>query len=267
MAAPTAHNTFLSVVIPTYNESGRIANTVEQIAHYLDERGLSAEILVVDDGSRDDTVKEAQNSRHGRAVLRVLPNALNRGKGFAIKCGVREATGQVVLFTDVDLAVPPREFDKFLPAISRGADVVIGSRRLGGSPLRRWIPGLNYSSSIKVHQPLRRELLGEVYQSFVRLFLGLNVKDTNCGFKCFRADVAKRIFAQMTVERWGFDAEILLLAKRYGCRVEELEVEWHDGGTSKVNMFTAPFSSLAEVFRIKANDLRGAYRDNGGKNG
>lgn len=168
-----------------------------------------------------------------------------------------------MLFTDADLSVPLLELDRFLAKMSQGADIVIGSRRLGGSPLRRYLPGFLrrfYRSPIQVHQPLYREVLGEVYQQFVGWFLGLRIADTNCGFKCFRSDVAKRIFNCLTIERWGFDAELLLIAQRNGFCVEELEVPWYDNSASKVNLVTAPLSSLLEVLRIKVNDLKGKYR-------
>lgn len=263
MTSCDSRGTFVSVVVPAYNESGRIGVAIRRISEYLAARGLSGEIIVVDDGSRDGTVKEAESSPHGEAILRVLRNPVNRGKGFAIKCGVLAATGHVVLFTDADLSVPLQEFDKFLVKISQGADIVIGSRRLGGSPLWRYVPAFlrgSYQSQIRVHQPFYREALGEVYHRLVGLFLGLKITDTNCGFKCFRADMAKQIFGLMTIERWGFDAEILLLAQRNGFCVEELEVEWYNSRSSKVNLLTAPLSSLAEVLRIKVNDLNGRYR-------
>lgn len=258
-----ASRSLLSVVVPAYNESRRIAATVRQIAAYLAERGLAGEIIVVDDGSRDGTAKEAEAAPHRDSLLRVLRVSSNRGKGHAVKCGVLDAAGDVILFTDVDLSVPIRELDKFLSAIDTGAQIVIGSRRLGGSPLRRWAPGflrVPYRSQIKIHQPLWREVCGEAYHGLVRRFLRVEVMDTNCGFKCFRADVAKRLFRLLTVERWGFDAEILLAAKRHGIRVVELEVEWSNRPSSRVNALTAPFSSLLEVLRIKVNDLLGTYR-------
>lgn len=253
---------FLSIVIPAYNESGRIATAVERVSGYLQERGLAGEIIVVDDGSHDGTMKEAEASLHGDTSLLVLRNPVNRGKGFAIKCGVLQAVGQFILFTDVDLSVPPEEIDKVLVVISRGVDIAIGSRRLGGSPLRRWAPAflrVSYQSKIKVHQPLYREALGEVYHRLIGLFLGLGICDANCGFKCFRRDVAHRLFSLMTIGRWGFDAEILLIAKRQGYCVQELEVEWRDDRSSTVNLLTAPFHSFAEVCRIKMNDLKGMY--------
>lgn len=252
----------LSVVIPAYNEAVRIAETVHQIAAYVNARELFAEILVVDDGSRDDTAKEAERATHGESLLRVIRVGRNRGKGFAIKTGMLEATGQCVLFTDVDLSVPLYEFDRFRPALEAGADVVIGSRRLGGSPLRRWLPrrlGVGYQSRIKVHQPFHRELLGEAYQKLSTSFLGIGVRDANCGFKAFRAAAAQRVFPRLTIERWGFDAELLLIARRQRLLVEELEVEWHNDPSSRVNLWSAPFSSLAEIFRIKTNDLRRRY--------
>jgi dolichyl-phosphate beta-glucosyltransferase len=254
---------FLSVVVPAYNEADKIGHTIAEISRYLTDRHIEVEIIVVDDGSQDGTAKEAEMAWHGDLMLRVLRQAKNRGKGFAVRSGVLEADGQFVLFTDADLSVPLCELEKFWSAFEDGADLVIGSRRLGGSMFRRWAPaflGIRYDSTIKVHQPFHRELLGETYQGFVRRFLGLGVTDANCGFKCFRAQAAKRVFAAMTAERWGFDAEILLIARRNGLRIVEVEVVWSNGPTSKVNLLTAPLSSLQEVSRIKLNDMKGLYR-------
>jgi glycosyltransferase involved in cell wall biosynthesis len=263
MTADLPDKTFLSIVVPAYNEARRIGDTVRRLSAYLEEKAIPGEIIVVDDGSQDDTAKVAEAAPRGAVVLRVLRLPVNRGKGFAVKSGVLDATGELICFTDADLSVPVCEFDRFAARASRGADVVIGSRRLHGSPLRRWAPGflrVSYRSQIKVHQPFHRELLGETYQGFTRAFLGLRQRDSNCGFKCFRREAALAIFQRVNVERWGVDAEILLIAKRCGLRVEELEVEWHNDPASKVNLLVAPFSSLAELLRIKLNDLRGKYR-------
>ncbi len=253
---------FVSIVVPAHNEAGRIGQTVRRIADHLRNGGLGGEIIVVDDGSRDGTAKEAEETPHGEALLRVLRLPANRGKGHAIRCGVLDASAPLICFTDADLSVPLAELDRFLRALAQGADIVIGSRRLGGSPLRRWFSflGVRYQSRIKVHQPFHRELLGEAYHWFVRIFLGLQVMDSNCGFKCFRAAVAKRLFQIMQTDRWGFDAEILLIARRHRYRIREIEVEWYNDPSSKVNLLAAPFSSLAEVLRIKLNDLTGKYR-------
>lgn len=250
----------LSIVIPAYNESGKIAEAIRQLSDHVTDRRLSTEIIVVDDGSRDATVAEAGASPHGNTILRVIRNQVNRGKGYAIKCGVLESRGQLVLFSDADLSVPPRELDRFLVELSKGFDIVIGSRRLRGSPLWRWLPGSTYESEIKVHQPFYREAMGEAYQGLIGRFLGLTVRDSNCGFKCFRGDVARRIFRLTTIDRWGFDAEVLVVANRLGCTIAELEVEWYNNPASKVNLLTAPLSALTEVFRIKINDLQGRYR-------
>ncbi|MBI3628981.1 MAG: glycosyltransferase family 2 protein [Candidatus Rokubacteria bacterium] len=251
----------LSVVVPAFNEAGKIAGTIRQIADYLGERKLAGEILVVDDGSRDATAVEAAAAPHGDVPLRVIRNPRNEGKGAAVRRGVLAARGDRVLFTDVDLSVPLGEFDRFAAALDDGADIVIGSRRLGGSPLRRWFRGLgvSYQSRIKVHQPFYREILGEAYQKLTLMLLGLDIRDANCGFKGFRGDVARRVFEKVTVPQWGFDAEVLVIAKRHGFRVAELEVEWHNDASSRVNLLSAPFSSLAELVRVKRNDRRRRY--------
>lgn len=252
----------VSIVIPAYNESARIGRTIATIAEYCDASDLPAEIVVVDDGSRDETAEAATAAEHGRADLRVIRQPGNRGKGSAIKAGVLAARGTYVLFTDADLSVPITELEKLLAPMRAGAPIAIGSRRLRGSPLWRFVPGRRdlATTSIKVHQPFHREALGEVYHRLVSRLLGVPVKDLNCGFKCFRADVARAVFGQMLIERWGFDAEILLIAHRQGVPIQEVEVAWYDNPMSKVNLATAPFSSLIEVGRIKLNDLNGRYR-------
>ena len=237
----------LSIVIPAYNEERRLPKTLDSIFAYLHERPCRAEVLVVDDGSSDQT-REIVNSLQSRyPALRLVPNEGNRGKGFSVRHGMLEARGEVALFTDADLSTPIEEADKLLAALrNEGYDAAIGSRAVDR--------GL-----IEVHQSAIREQAGIFFNRMVRWILAIDFSDTQCGFKAFRTERARFIFEQQRAERFGFDPEVLFLAKRNGLRVAEIPVRWSHDSATKVNVAGDGLQMFFELLRIRWDALRGRY--------
>ena len=211
---------FLSIVIPAYNEAGRIAQLRwRQFCNYTRGKDFTVETIVVDDGSTDKTVEVAS----AQAGVRVLRNERNRGKGYSVRHGVLEARGELVLFTDADLSAPIEEADKLLAAMeSSRADAVVGSRAL-------------QRELIGVHQSPFREWGGRFFNLLVRIFTGLKIHDTQCGFKLFRRETTRHAFELQRVERFGFDPEILFLIQRLGGKVVEVPVRWNHNPATKVH--------------------------------
>ncbi|HYL98437.1 MAG TPA: dolichyl-phosphate beta-glucosyltransferase [Blastocatellia bacterium] len=241
----------LSIVIPAYNEEGRIRPTLEKILDFASSRTLSTEVVVVDDGSTDDTsgVVADMESRYRSAGvnLRVLVNTPNRGKGYSVKRGVFESLGEIVLFTDADLSSPISEAPKLIDPIARGeADFVFGSRALN-------------RELIGVRQPLYRDFGGRIFNLFVKTIAGLKFKDTQCGFKAFRREAALPVFALQQVERFGFDPEILYIAKKRRLKLLEAPVVWNDVAGTRISYFRDSAAMFADLLLIRWNDLRGRY--------
>ncbi len=235
----------LSIVIPAYNEGRRLPETLCRVREYLENRTASAEVIVVDDGSDDQTgpvVREWQPRFPG---LRLVPNGRNRGKGYSVRHGMLEARGRLVLFTDADLSAPIEEADKLLDALAR-CDVAIGSRGID-------------RSLIEVHQPALREFIGKVFNLIVRAVTGLEFVDTQCGFKAFVRERARIVFQQQRIERLGFDPEILFLAKRHGLTAAEIPVRWANDPATKVRVLRDSIRMFFEVLLIRWNWLLGRY--------
>lgn len=224
---------YLSIIVPAYNEEKRLGSTLEELKTFMDKKGFAYEVLIVDDGSTDGTQEVSRSStlsREGR--LRVLDNKVNRGKGYSVKHGVSKSKGGLILFSDADLSAPINEFDKLEAAIVSGADIAIGSRSVKGS-------------SVRVRQPFYRQSMGRIFNFYVRVILGVNLSDTQCGFKLFRSECAEALFEEVRTEGFAFDAEILFLARRKGLRVDEIGVEWVNSPESKVH----PLFSSMRMFR------------------
>jgi glycosyltransferase involved in cell wall biosynthesis len=235
---------FLSIVIPAYNEARRIESSLEAIQGYVRSRNFAVEAIVVDDGSTDSTVEVVSR----RPEIRVLRNDRNRGKGFSVRHGVLKARGELILFTDADLSAPIEEADKLLAALeSSGADAAVGSRAV----LR---------ALIGIHQSWFREWGGRFFNLLVRLFTGLPIHDTQCGFKLFRRETTRRAFELQRVERFGFDPEILFLIRRLGGKVVEVPVRWNDNPASKVHYLRDSVRMTLDLLVLRWRALRGQYR-------
>jgi glycosyltransferase involved in cell wall biosynthesis len=235
----------LSIVIPSYNEELRLPASLEKIAAYIRERRPNTEVLVVDDGSTDLTAQVAESWKDRIPGMRVLSNGTNRGKGFSVRHGSLDATGEIILFTDADLSAPIEEADKLLAAL-QSYDVAIGSRAVD-------------RSLIEVHESPFREFAGIVFNRIVRLILWLPFVDTQCGFKAFRRERCQIIFEQQTIERFGFDPELLYLARHHGLRIKEVPVRWAHSPATKVSMMRDSVLMFVDVFVIRWNGLLKRY--------
>src|ERR1700678_979064 len=236
----------LSIVIPAYNESARIENALERVMTCVEEQGWDAEVLIVDDGSTDNTaaIVEEWMSRYPR--LHLLQNLGNRGKGYSVRNGLLQASGQVVMFTDADLSAPMEEAELLLAAIADGADVAIGSR---------WMDKTRQT----IHQPLYRRFFGRCFNWVTRRVMGLPFKDTQCGFKAFKRPAAQIIFRLQRIERWGFDPEILFIARKLGYEIREVPVTWGHDERSRMSYLNDGMKLLEEEAIIRGNSIRGRY--------
>lgn len=235
----------LSIVIPSYNEELRLPETLERIAAYLPSLGGETEILVVDDGSDDRTREVAESFRQKLPSLRVISNGENRGKGYSVRHGMLAARGRSVLFSDADLSAPIEEAPKLLEAL-KAFDVAIGSRALD-------------RSLITVRESRFREFAGIIFNSIVRAILRLPFVDTQCGFKAFRRESCQVLFQQQRIERFGFDPELLYLARHHGLLTVEIPVRWGHSHATKVNMLRDSIQMFVDVFTIRWNAVRGRY--------
>jgi len=233
-------------VLPVYNESARIAGTLDKILAYAAERGWNAEILVVNDGSSDRSAEIVRTYATKHPQLRLLENPGNRGKGYSVRHGMLEARGDIMLFSDADLSSPIAEADKLFAAIADGADIAIGSR---------WV-----RSELQIQrQPLYRQLFGRIFNLALRVILGLKFKDTQCGFKVFTRRSAQAIFPLQKIERWGFDPELLYLAEKFGFTVEEVAVAWSHREGTRINPWRDGMRMFSELLKIRWNALSGKY--------
>jgi glycosyltransferase involved in cell wall biosynthesis len=239
----------LSVVIPAYNEAARLGKTLRAVVDYMRQNEPDGEVIMVDDGSADDTAELARRSFADAGTLRtsVISYKSNLGKGRAVRLGLLAARGDVVLFSDADLSTPISEAPKLVEPIVSGAyDVTFGSRALD-------------RQLIGVHQSWRREQGGRIFNLAVRLATGLPFWDTQCGFKAFRMSICRPLVEAATIDRFGFDVELLYLAFRAGLRLKEVPVRWDHNEGSKVILFSDSFKMLNEVGLIRQQARRGVY--------
>jgi glycosyltransferase involved in cell wall biosynthesis len=236
----------LSIVIPAYNESARIEQTLERVLGCVAEREWDAEVLVVDDGSKDDTAAIVQRWMETHPRLHLVKNPGNRGKGYSVRNGLLQAAGDVVMFTDADLSSPMEEAERLLAALADGADVAIGSR---------WMDRTRQT----IHQPLYRQFFGRCFNWVTRTVMGLPFKDTQCGFKAFKREAAQVIFRLQTIERWGFDPEILFIARKLKYVVREVPVTWGHDERSRMSYLKDGMKMLEEMAVIRMNSLAGRY--------
>lgn len=231
--------TYLSVIIPAYNEEKRIGNSLSGIYSFLTTKDYGYEVILVDDGSSDNTVIEAEKSalaKEGR--LKIIKNGTNRGKGFSVKNGIMNSGGSYVLFSDADLSTPIGETDNLFSHIDQGYDIVIGSRSIKGSDVR-------------VPQARHREAMGKIFNFFVKLLLMREFNDTQCGFKLFKGDIARELARSMKIDGFCFDVEMLYLAKKKGCSIKELGVKWENSPESKVRLFGSSADMFFDLFKIR----------------
>lgn len=239
----------LSIVVPAYNEESRLTRTLGRIRDFVASRRMApdqVEIIVVDDGSTDRTPQVAQKWASEMPSVRLFSNGRNRGKGFSVRRGMLEARGRVGLFTDADLSAPMEEAEKLLTELQAGNDIAIGSRAMD-------------RSLIAVHQSRLREVAGVIFNGFVRIFTGLAFHDTQCGFKAFVLEPTRILFKQQRIERFGFDPEILFLAKRHGLRAIEVPVRWAHDPATKVHVFGDGLRMFSDLIYIRWNWLLGRY--------
>jgi len=235
----------LSIIIPSYNEELRLPATLDRVAAYLQTYRGTGEVLVVDDGSKDGTAAVAEYFRIKIPTLRVVSNGVNRGKGYSVRHGMQEARGKIALFTDADLSAPIEEAGKLIGALEN-YDVAIGSRAMD-------------RSLISVHESPFREFAGVIFNKIVRVILWLPFVDTQCGFKAFRREKCGIIFEQQRIERFGFDPELLYLARHHGLRTVEIPVRWGHSAATKVSMLRDSLQMFIDIFTIRWNALRGCY--------
>jgi dolichyl-phosphate beta-glucosyltransferase len=236
----------ISIVIPAYNEGARIGNALRQVLHCVHERGWHAEILVVNDGSKDRTGSIVEEFAQVHAEVRLLNNDHNRGKGYSVRHGVLNAVGEIVMFTDADLSAPMEEAERLFSALDQGADIAIGSR---------WLERNRQT----LKQPLYRQFFGRCFNAITRLVMGLPFADTQCGFKAFRRPVAQTIFQLQRIERWGFDPELLFIALKRGYKIQEVPVTWGHDERSRLSYLKDGIKMLEEIAYIRWEAFAGAY--------
>lgn len=232
----------LSIIIPTYNEEQRINATLTKIFYFLEGININSEVILIDDGSKDNTVKIAERFKKGN--LHILKNGINMGKGYSVKRGMLYANGDLLLFSDADLSTPIEELINFLKYAGE-YDVLIAARNLEGSKVSK--------------QPFFRSTLGKIFPFFVKFILVKGISDTQCGFKMFKRECAKKIFKKQRINRWSFDAEILFIACKYNYKIKQIPVVWNNDKRTKINQFTDPPKMFLELLKIKFNNLIGRY--------
>lgn len=239
-----ANKTFLSLIIPAYNEEQRLPDTLGQVAGFLEAQGYSSEVIVVENGSRDRTyeIAEAFGKRHPKfQVLRVA----ERGKGLAVQQGMLAARGEYRMMLDADLSMPVDQINRFFPPQLKGADIAIASREAPGA--------------VRYNEPDYRHIGGRAINLLIRMLATPQLQDTQCGFKCFRAAVAEDLFRQMTLTGWGFDVEILYIARLRGYKTVELPIPWYYSELSHVDPIRDSIRLFCDLLAIRRNARNGLY--------
>lgn len=236
------NNIYLSIVIPAFNEEKRLSKTLSKIISYLKKQNYEWEILVVDDGSTDNTLDRLIEFQD---YIKIIQNNKNYGKGFSTRNGILAAKGKYILLSDADLSTPITEVEKLLPALEEIYDIAIGSRALK-------------NSEIKKHQPFYREMMGKTFNKIIKFLLFKDFSDTQCGFKLFKKDIAYEVFKRQKLNGFAFDVEVIYIAKKLRYKIKEIPVVWFNAPNSRVGIFTDSFKMFMDVLRIKrlhAHDL------------
>lgn len=239
MSAP-----FLSIVIPAHNEEKRLPRTLGRIFSFLENQTYSAEVLIVENGSHDRTFEVANEFASQHSNLIVIKEDVP-GKGNAIRRGMLEAHGEYRFICDADLSMPIEEVNKFIPPELTEFDIAIGSREAPGA--------------VRYNEPPYRHFGGRAINLLIQIFILPGLNDTQCGFKCFRANIAEDIFRQQTIEGWSFDIELLYIARRKKLKIREIPINWYFDSDSKINALRDAFRMIGDIFRIHKNALRGRY--------
>jgi dolichyl-phosphate beta-glucosyltransferase len=235
---------FLSIIIPAYNEEQRLPSTLDQILSFLKEQSYFAEVLVVENGSRDRTYEIASEFAKRYPNLYVIQEK-HRGKGNAIRHGMLQARGEYRFMCDADLSMPIVELNKFLPPVLNGADIAIASREVKGA--------------VRYNEPYLRHLTGRVFNTLIRLLVLPNLQDTQCGFKCFHAQVAEEVFQYLTLTGWSFDVEILYIARQKGYQIREIPIHWYFNADTKISVMKDSWRMFLDLLTIRINASRGFY--------
>ncbi len=235
----------VTIIIPVFNEEKRIAESIKEISDYLKKEEIKSEILVVNDGSKDRTGEILEKVKKNYS-LKVVEHLKNQGKGAAIKTGVDNASGELILFTDIDLSVPIEFLKIYLDNLTEEIDIIIGTRA-------------HSDSKVEIKQFWLRELMGETFTLLTNIVLWVGVSDFTCGFKMFRTEAAKKIFSRQSVKRWAFDAESLFLARKFKYKIKEIPVVWRHREGSKVRFPRDLIESFISLILIRINDLAKKY--------
>ena len=237
-------STFLSIIIPAYNEENRLPKSLGQVLRFLEGQSFTSEVIVVENGSADNTLDVAQEFAQKHANVRVIKSD-QRGKGLAIQRGVKEAKGEYLFMCDADLSMPIEEISKFIPPKLNKVDVAIGSREAPGA--------------VRYNEPPYRHITGRVFNTLIHWLVLPGLQDTQCGFKCIRADIARDIFPRQTLTGWAFDVELLYIARRHGYQIVEIPIGWYFNADSKISVVRDSLRMFIDLLRIRYNAWRGLY--------
>ena len=246
---------FLSVIVPAYNEERRLPQTLQRVSEYLSQQTYPSQVIVVDDGSRDQTAAVVENFSAAHPNVELIRND-HRGKGYAVRTGALHARGEIILFFDADSSTPIEDVEKLLPWFERGYGIVIGSREGAGAH--------------RISEPFYRHVMGRVFNFLVRALTVRGIQDTQCGFKALRGDIAKEIFARARLYGedarpvtdamvTAYDVEVLFLGQKLGEKIKEVPVEWRYGTESKVNPLKDSWRNFRDVALVRWNDWKGLY--------
>ncbi len=238
----------VSIIIPVYNEENRLQCSLIKIQDFLKDQPYTYEIFIVDDGSTDNTLSTIKEICNDDTRIKISSYGGNRGKGYAVRFGMINSRGKYRLFTDADLSTPIEEMTSLLERLDQGYNICIGSR---ATP----------DSQIIEHQPFYREFLGITYNRIIRITMALPFFDTQCGFKCVKGDVASRLFPLLKVDGFGFDVEMLFVAKRLGYTIKENGVRWINSPATKVSMLRDPVNMLATILKVYYHSWTGSYKE------
>ena len=236
---------FLSIVIPIHNEERRLPNTIEQALHFMSQQTYLAELILVENGSQDRTLEIARAFAEKHPRLQVI-QVQARGKGLAVRQGMLEARGEYRFMADADFSMPPGEINRFLPPMLNDVDIAIASREAPGA--------------VRFDEPAYRHFIGRIFNLMIRILALPDLQDTQCGFKCLRADVAEDLFPCLTLTGLAFDVELLLIARQRGYRIVELPIPWYFNADSKVRVVRDSFEMARDLLRIRLNSLQRRYR-------